>query len=183
VRITSSSEPSKKWGREEKDDDESHRRRLIKEGTPLAPEEPEEVLPPLPDKPEEVLPPLSDKPEEVPPPPPDQPEVALTLQPMADVRDPPLNADEATWSVSLFSETFVKLRKVAVHLGIPKPNDPLQRTMMDYAFKIHILVVDLERGVLVPVDDGSLDGSGTGSGSGSDSDSDGGAPPAVTTFA
>jgi hypothetical protein len=59
-------------------------------------------------------------------------------------------------------------------------------TVKDYAFKINVLVGDLERGVLVPVDDdggddGSLDVSGSGSGSGSDSDSDGGAPLAATT--
>jgi hypothetical protein len=88
----------------------------------------------------------------------------------------------------LFSDAFVKLWKVAIHLGVLGPNDPLQRTVKDYAFKINILAGDLERGVLAPVDDddsndGSLDGSGTGSSSASDSDSDGGAPPAATTSA
>jgi hypothetical protein len=88
--------------------------------------------------------------------------------------------DEATWLVNLFRDAFVKLRKVAVHLGVPVPNDPLQRTMNDYAFKINILSWDLEIGVLAPIDngggdDGSLDGSGSGS--------DGGAPPATTTSA
>jgi hypothetical protein len=53
-------------------------------------------------------------------------------------------------------------------------------TVKDYAFKITVLVGDLERGVLTPVDDddgdyGGLDVSGSGS------DSDGGAPPAATT--
>jgi hypothetical protein len=58
--------------------------------------------------------------------------------------------------------------------------------MKDYAFKINIVVGDLERGVLAPVDnDGDDDGSPDGSGSGSDSDfdSDSGAPLAVTTSA
>jgi hypothetical protein len=55
-------------------------------------------------------------------------------------------------------------------------------TVKVYAFKINVLVGDLERGVLAPVDDddgddGGLDVSGSGS------DSDGGAPPAVTTSA
>jgi hypothetical protein len=108
------------------------------------------------------------------------------LQPVVVVCDPPLNVDEAAWSVNLFREAFVKLRKVAVHLEVPAPNDPLQMTVKDYAFKINIFVGDLERGVLAPVnddggDDGGLDVSGSGSGSGSDSD--GGAPPAVTTSA
>jgi hypothetical protein len=96
---------------------------------------------------------------------------------------PPLNA---TWSVSLFNDAFVKLRMVAVHLGVQVLNDPQQRTVKDYALKINILAGDLERGLLAPVDDdggedGSLDGSG--SGSGSDSDSNGGAPPTTTTSA
>jgi hypothetical protein len=116
-------------------------------------------------------------PEEVKPPPP-----KVALHPVAVVRAPPLNADEATWSVNLFGEAFVKLQKVAVHLRVPAPRDPLQMTVKDYAFKINILVGDLERGVLAPVDDdcgddGSLDVFGFGS------DSDGGAPPAATTSA
>jgi hypothetical protein len=53
--MSSSNEPSRKRGREEEDDDESRRCRLIKEGTPLAPEEPEDVPPPLPDEPVEAL--------------------------------------------------------------------------------------------------------------------------------
>jgi hypothetical protein len=59
-------------------------------------------------------------------------------------------------------------------------------TVKDYAFKINVLVGDLKRGVLAPVDDdcgddGGLDVSNSGSGSGFDSD--GGAPPAATTSA
>jgi hypothetical protein len=102
------------------------------------------VPPPLPTEPKEVPPPL---PEKVKPPP---PQVALQL--VAVVRAPPLNADEATWLVNLFCEAFVKLRKVAIHLRVPAPRDPLQMTVKDYAFKINILVGDLERGVLAPVD-------------------------------
>jgi hypothetical protein len=113
-------------------------------------------------------------------PPVDEPEEELAPQPVVVVHAHPLNADKATWSVSLFSDAFVKLRKVAVHLGVLGPNDPLQRTVKDYTFKINILTADLERGVLTPIDDdddvdGSLDGSGTGS--------DDGAPLAATTSA
>jgi hypothetical protein len=43
--MASSSEPSRKQGREEEDDDESCRRQLVREGMALAPEEPEEVPP------------------------------------------------------------------------------------------------------------------------------------------
>jgi hypothetical protein len=82
----------------------------------------------------------------------------------------------------LFHEAFVKLRKVAVHLRVPTPSHPLQMTVKDYAFKINVLVGDLERGVLAPVDDDSGDnGDLDVSGSGSDSDSDSGAPPVATT--
>jgi hypothetical protein len=57
-------------------------------------------------------------------------------------------------------------------------------TMNDYAFKINILVGDLERGVLAPVDDdGGDNGGDDGSLNGSGSDSDGGAPPVVTISA
>jgi hypothetical protein len=192
--MASASELSRKPGTEEEDDDESRCHQLIKEGTPLALEEPEEVPLPPPYEPEEVPPPPLDEAMEVPLPPPNepkealalQPEEVLALQPMVVVRAPPLNADKATWSVSLFSDAFMKLGTVAIHLGVPVPNDTLQRTVKDYAFKIYILFWDLERGVLDPIDhdggdDGSLDGSG--SGSSSDSDSDGGAPPAVTISA
>jgi hypothetical protein len=53
-------------------------------------------------------------------------------------------------------------------------------TVKDYTFKINVLVGDLERGVLTPVDndngdDGDLNVSG--------SDSDSGAPPVATTSA
>jgi hypothetical protein len=162
--LASSSEPSRKRGREE-------------------------VPPPQPTEPEEVPPPSRAEPEEVPTPPPVEvkppspkevklPPPKVALQPVVVVCAPPLNADKATWSVNLFREAFVKLQNVVVHLGVPAPRDLLQMTMKDYALKINVLVGDLERGVLSPVDDdGSLDVSGSGS------DSDGGAPPMVTTSA
>jgi hypothetical protein len=130
----------------------------------------------------EVKPPL---PEVVKLPPPKEvksPRRKVALQPVAAVRTPAQSADEATWSANLFHEAFVKLRKVAIHLGVPPPSHPLQMTMKDYAFKINVLVGDLERGVLTPVDDGGGDDGGLDvSFSGSDFDSDIGAPPAATT--
>jgi hypothetical protein len=158
--LASSSEPSRKRGGEEDDEDESHHPRLIKEGIALAPEEPEEVAPPPTEEPEEVsLPP----PEEAPPPVEAAPTLALT-------------AEEASWAINLFREAFNKLRGVAVHLGVLGPNDLLERTMKDFAFKIHIVVRDLERSVLGLVDDdGGLDGFG--------SDYDDGAPPTATSSA
>jgi hypothetical protein len=74
----------------------------------------------------------------------------------------------------------MKLQKVVVHLGVPPTSHPLQTTVKDYAFKISVLVGDLERGVLPPVDDDSSDGGGLDF-SGSSSDFDGGAPPAAST--
>jgi hypothetical protein len=82
----------------------------------------------------------------------------------------------------LFHEAFVKLRKVAVHLGVQPPSHPLQTTVKDYAFKIYVLVGDLKRGVLAPVDDDDGDDGGLDI-SGSGSNSDGGASPTVTTSA
>jgi hypothetical protein len=145
ARRASSSEPSRKRGREEV--------------PPPPPGEPEEVLPPLLTEPEEVrppppaevkLPPL----EEVKSPPPKEvkpPRHKVALHPVAVVCAPALNADKATWSSNLFHEAFMKLRKVAVHLGVPAPSHPLQMTVKDYAFKINVLVGDLERGVLAPL--------------------------------
>jgi hypothetical protein len=46
---------------------------------------------------------------------------------------------------------------VAIHLGVPVPNDLLQRIVKDYALKIHILARDHERGVLARVDDNNGD--------------------------
>jgi hypothetical protein len=89
---------------EVEDEDERHRRRLVKEGTPLAPKEPEGAPPPPPNEPEEVSPPSHDETKEVPPPPPHEPKEALEPQTVAVVRAPALNADEATWSVSLFND-------------------------------------------------------------------------------
>jgi hypothetical protein len=100
------------------------------EEVPLPPPaEPEEVPPPPPAEPEEVPPPppaevKSPPSEEVMPPPPKQvkpPRRKVTLQPVAVVRAPTRNGDEATWLANLFHEAFVKLRKVAVHLGVPAP--------------------------------------------------------------
>jgi hypothetical protein len=55
-------------------------------------------------------------------------------------------------------------------------------TMKDYAFKTIVLVGDLNREVLAPVDDdGDDDGGLDVSGSNSGSDSDSGAPPEATT--
>jgi hypothetical protein len=93
---------------------------------PPPPAEPEEVPPASPAKPEKVKP---RPPEEVKPPPPKEvkpPQRKVVLQPVAVVRAPALNADEATWSANLFHEAFMKLRKVAVHLGVPVPSHLLQ---------------------------------------------------------
>jgi hypothetical protein len=68
---------------------------------------------------------------------------------------------------------------MAAHLGVQRPPDLLQTTVMDYAFKVKVLTGQLEREVPPPDDDGGLDVSS----SDSDSDSDGGAPPAATTSA
>jgi hypothetical protein len=75
--------------------------------------------------PAEVKPP---PPEEVKPPPPKEvkpPRRKVALQLLAVVRAPTLNADEATWLANLFHEAFMKLRMVAVHLGVPTPSHPL----------------------------------------------------------
>jgi hypothetical protein len=67
---------------------------------------------------------------------------------------------------------------MVVHLGVQRPPEPLQTTVMDYTIKVNVLAGHLEREVVPPPpddDDGAL---GVSS---SDSDSDAGAPPAATT--
>jgi hypothetical protein len=104
-----------------------------------------------------------------------------------------LNVVDTMWLVNMFLEAFRRLRRVVVHLGVdvhlslPPPNDLLQRTVKDFAFKINVLSRGLERVVVGPddddddSDDGGFDGGDDGSLDGSDSDS--GAPPAATTYA
>jgi hypothetical protein len=86
--------------------------------------------------------------------------------------------------VKILYQAWQSLGKVVIHLGVQRPTDPLQMTVMDYAFKVNVLAGQLEREMVPPVyydddDDGNLDVSN----SGSDSDSDGGAPPAETISA
>jgi hypothetical protein len=161
-----SSEPSRKRGREEV--------------PPPPPTEAEEVPPSPPAEPEEVPPP---PPEEAPPPPPE--EVKWLKPPRRKVspplRAPAVNFEDACFSVKMLYQAWQSLGKVALHLGVQRPTDPLQTTVMDYAFKVNFLAGNLEREVVPPVydddNDGGLDVSSSGS------DSDGGAPSAVTTSA
>jgi hypothetical protein len=79
-------------------------------------------------------------------------------------------------------QAWQSIGKVAIHLGVQRPTEPLKKTVMDYAFKVNVLAKQLEREVVPPVyddDDGGLDVTS----SGSDSDSDGRAPPVATTSA
>jgi hypothetical protein len=157
-----SSDPSRKRGREEV--------------PPPPPAEPEEVSPP---PPEEVpLPPRAD-PEEVPPP---LPEEVKRLKPPRHkvpppMRAPSVNVEDACFSVKMLYLAWQSLKKMVVHLGVQRPLEPLQTTVMDYAFKVNVLPGPQEREMPPPPDDddGGLDVSSYGS------DSDGGAPPAETT--
>jgi hypothetical protein len=132
-------EPSRKWGREE---------------VPSPPPaEPEEV--PL-SPPEEVPPP---PPVEVKPPPPKEvkrlkpPQHKVARQLVVPLCAPKVNVEDACFSVKMLHQAFLSLGKMVVHLGVQRPTDPLQTTVMDYAFKINILAGELERGVLPPVYD------------------------------
>jgi hypothetical protein len=134
-----SSEPSRKREREE---------------VPLPPPvEPEEVPPPPPAEPEEVLPP---PPEEVPPPPPEEvkrlkpPRRKVARQPVVPLCAPKVNFQDACFSVKMLYQAWQSLGKVAVHLGVQQPTDPLQMTVMDYAFKVNVLAGQLEREVVPP---------------------------------
>jgi hypothetical protein len=47
-------------------------------------------------------------------------------------------------------QAWQSLKKMAVHLGIQQPPEPLQTTVMDYAFKVNVLAGHLEREVVPP---------------------------------
>jgi hypothetical protein len=145
---------------------------------------------------EEVPLPLLAEPEEVPPAPPEEvppplPEEVKWLKPPRrkvplPMRAPSVNAEDAYFSVNMLYQAWQSLKKMAIHLGVQRPPEPLQTTSMDYTFKVNFFAGHLEREVVPPPprpaaddDDGSLDVSS----SDSDSDSDGGAPPAATTSA
>jgi hypothetical protein len=83
-------------------------------------------------------------------------------------------------------QAWQSLKKMVVHLRVERPPEPLQTTVVDYAFKVNVLAGHLEReGVPSPPppldDDGGLDISS--SCSDFDSDSNGGASPVATTSA
>jgi hypothetical protein len=85
-----------------------------------------------------------------------------------------VNVEDACFSVKMLYQAWRSLKKMVVHLGVQRPPEPLQTTVVDYTLAGH-----LEREVppLDDNDDGGLDVSSSGS------DSDGGAPPAATTSA
>jgi hypothetical protein len=69
---------------------------------------------------------------------------------MVPLRAPKVNVEDACFSVKMLHQAFLSLGKVAIHVGVQRPTDPLQTTVMDYAFKINVLAGELERGVLPP---------------------------------
>jgi hypothetical protein len=109
----------------------------------------EEVPPPLPTEPEEVSPP---PPEEVPLPPPE--EVKRLKPPRRKVplplRAPSINVEDACFSVKMLYQAWQSLKKMVVHLGVQRPPEPLQTTVMDYAFKVNVLAGHMEREVVPP---------------------------------
>jgi hypothetical protein len=107
-------------------------------GAPAPPAEPQEVPLPPPAEPEEVPP---APPEEMPPPPPE--EVKRLKPPRSKVppplRAPKVNFEDACFSVKMLYQAWQSLGKMAVHLGVQRPTDLLQMTVMDYAFKVNVL--------------------------------------------
>jgi hypothetical protein len=94
-----------------------------------------------------VPPPPHAEPEEVPPPPPE--EVKRLKPPRRKVpppmRAPKVNFEDAYFSVKMLYQAWQSLGKTAVHLGVQRPTDPLQTTVMDYAFNVNVLAGQLER--------------------------------------
>jgi hypothetical protein len=112
----------------------------------------EEVPPPLPAESKEVPPPPPAEPKEVPPPPPK--EVKRMKPPRRKVplpmHAPSVNVEDACFSVKMLYQAWQSLKKMAVHLGVQRPPEPLQTTVMDYTFKVNVLARHLEREVPPP---------------------------------
>jgi hypothetical protein len=53
--------------------------------------------------------------------------------------------------VKMLYQAWQGLGKMDVHLGVQRPPDPLQTTVMDYAFKVNVLAWELERIVAPPM--------------------------------
>jgi hypothetical protein len=109
---------------------------------------------------EEVPLPLLAEPEEVPPAPPEElppplPEEVKWLKPPRrkvplPMRAPSVNAEDAYFSVNMLYQAWQSLKKMAIHLGVQRPPEPLQTTSMDYTFKVNVLAGHLEREVVPP---------------------------------
>jgi hypothetical protein len=52
------------------------------------------------------------------------------------------------FSVKMLYQAWQSLGKVAIHLRVQRPTDPLQMTVMDYTFKVNVLARQLEREVV-----------------------------------
>jgi hypothetical protein len=99
---------------------------------------------------EEVPPPPPAEPEEVPPPPPEE---VKRLKPPRCKVSAPMSApkvifEDACFSVKMLYQVWQSLGKMAIHLGVQRPTNPLQTTVMDYAFKVNVLAGQLEREVV-----------------------------------
>jgi hypothetical protein len=110
----------------------------------------EEVSLPPPAEPEEVPPPPLAGPEEVPPPPPQHkvspppPQHKVLLSMCA----PSVNVEDVYFSVKMLYQAWQSLKKMVVHLRVERPPEPLQTTVVDYAFKVNVLAGHLEREVV-----------------------------------
>jgi hypothetical protein len=102
---------------------------------------------PSPTEPEEVPPP---PPEEVPLPPPEEVKRLKPPRRKVPICIPSINVEDACFSVKMLYQTWQSLKKMVVHLGVQRPLEPLQTTVMDYAFKVNVLVGHLETEVPPP---------------------------------
>jgi hypothetical protein len=63
---------------------------------------------------------------------------------------PSVNVEDVCFLVKMLYQAWQNLKKTVVHLGVQRPPEPLQTTVMDYAFKVNVLAGDLEREVVPP---------------------------------
>jgi hypothetical protein len=66
------------------------------------------------------------------------------------MRAPTVNVEDAYFSVKMLYQAWQSLKKMAAHIGVQRPPEPLQTTVMDYSFKVNVLAGHLEREVVPP---------------------------------
>jgi hypothetical protein len=67
----------------------------------------------------------------------------VARQPVVPLCAPKVDFQDASFSAKMLYKDWQSLGKLSIHLGVQRPTDPLQTTVMDYAFKVNVLAGQL----------------------------------------